>query len=85
MTDAAYKPFGPLHTLDLGNGLVETHDFDGRYYPTRITVAGASTLLDWDYDVDAVGNVTYIDDLLDADPANDRDYGCQGRWRRMTG
>ncbi|NJL27100.1 MAG: RHS repeat-associated core domain-containing protein [Thermoanaerobaculia bacterium] len=72
---ASYLPFGPLETLELGNGLTETHTFDERYYPERITVAGGSTLLDWQYTTDDVGNPTAIADQLD--PLQNRSYGYQ--------
>ena len=60
---AGYLPSGPLASLTLGNGTVETRDFDSRYYPDAIEVAGARSRT-WDYQVDAVGNVTQIDDEL---------------------
>ena len=60
---AGYLPSGPLASLTLGNGTVETRDFDSRYYPDSIVVSGARTRT-WNYQVDAVGNVTQIDDEL---------------------
>ena len=60
---AGYLPSGPLASLTLGNGTVETRDFDSRYYPDSILVSGARSRT-WDYQVDAVGNVTQIDDEL---------------------
>ncbi|MCP4902867.1 MAG: hypothetical protein GY906_38385, partial [bacterium] len=73
VTASSYEPSGPLASLTLGNGLVETHTFDSRHHPDRITVAGGSTLLDWQYSTDDEGNVTAITDLLD--PANNRVFG----------
>ncbi|MCP4846194.1 MAG: hypothetical protein GY901_14025, partial [Actinomycetia bacterium] len=73
VTASSYEPAGPLASLTLGNGLVETHTFDSRHHPDRITVAGGSTLLDWQYSTDDEGNVTAITDLLD--PANNRTFG----------
>ncbi|NJL27102.1 MAG: RHS repeat-associated core domain-containing protein [Thermoanaerobaculia bacterium] len=75
VTVASYLPFGPLEEITLGNGLTETHTFDERYYPARITVAGGAPLLDWQYTVDDVGNPTAIADLLD--PLQNRSYGYQ--------
>ncbi|NJL28054.1 MAG: hypothetical protein HC897_09205, partial [Thermoanaerobaculia bacterium] len=72
---ASYLPMGPLGQLELGNGTTETHLFDERYYPQRITVAGAAALLDWQYTVDAEGNPTAITDLLS--PAGSRSYSYQ--------
>jgi RHS repeat-associated protein len=75
VTAAGYLPSGPLDSLDLGNGLTETRAYDARYHPDRITVGGGSTLLDWDYVTDDVGNVEAIADVLE--PSNDRTYGYQ--------
>jgi YD repeat-containing protein len=74
-TDASYLPSGPLDSLDLGNDLTETRAFDARYHPDLITVGGGSTLLDWDYLTDDVGNIRTIADVLDG--SNDRTYGYQ--------
>lgn len=58
---ATYKSGGPLASLTLGNGLIETRGFDQRYFPTSILVSGG--LLNWTYPtVDGVGNVTSIND-----------------------
>ncbi|MGB6991700.1 MAG: RHS repeat-associated core domain-containing protein, partial [Thermoanaerobaculia bacterium] len=72
VTAAAYKPSGPLTGLTLGNGLAETRDYDQRYFPQRIHVAG---LLDWTYTTDAVGNILSITDA--EDPTGTRTYGYQ--------
>ncbi|HWM89764.1 MAG TPA: RHS repeat-associated core domain-containing protein [Thermoanaerobaculia bacterium] len=69
VTSAIYEPFGPLASLNLGNGLTETRLFDARYFPDRIQVPG---LLDWDYTLDAVGNPLQISDLL---TSQNRTYG----------
>ncbi len=66
VTDAAYLAEGPLTRRSLGNGVVESHLFDSRYYPQSITVAGGQLLLDWSYSVDLNGNPTAITDNLDA-------------------
>ena len=55
---ATYQPFGPLATLPLGNGLTETRTYDARYLPQTIRLAGGSTLLNWSYTVDPVGDIT---------------------------
>ncbi len=78
---ATYKPFGPLSGLTLGNGLVETREFDGRYQPTGIT---AGSLLDWTYSTDGVGNVIAITDELPAgDPV--RSFAYQDPQYFLTG
>ncbi len=72
VTAASYLPGGPLTELSLGNGLTETRDFDARYFPAGIQVAGH---LDWEYTTDAVGNVTAITDRIAA--AGSRSFGYQ--------
>lgn len=75
VNNATYKPFGPLATLPLGNGLTETHSYDARYSPTGIQVTGTTPRLNWSYSTDAVGNITGITDLLNA--SQNRTYGYQ--------
>ena len=58
---AEYEPSGPLRSLTLGNGLLETRDFDERYFPDAITASGAFERT-WDYTTDPVGNITQIDE-----------------------
>lgn len=82
VTDAKYKPFGPLSSLSLGNGLIETRDYDARYQPSTIRVDGASPLLHWAYTIDPVGNITGITDQLN--PANNRTFGYQDVFYYLT-
>jgi RHS repeat-associated protein len=63
VTSSGYLPSGPLTSLTLGNGVVETRLFDSRYFPDLIDVAGHKTRT-WDYQTDAVGNVTQIDEVV---------------------
>jgi RHS repeat-associated protein len=81
-SNATYKPFGPLTSLSLGNGLTETRTYDQRYQPATIQVAGGSTLLNWSYTLDAVGNITAITDLLN--PANNRTFAYQDLYYFLT-
>ncbi len=79
---AHYAAFGPLRGLTLGNGLVEERSHDQRYFPDRIRVLnGASTVFDWDYAVDFVGNPMRIDEASSPgslhQPAVPRVYGYQ--------
>lgn len=69
---SSYKPFGPLSSLTLGNGLTETHGYSTRYLPTSISVP---SLLSWSYTTDNVGNPTAIADTLNS--ANNRTYAYQ--------
>ncbi len=73
--NATYKPFGPLASLALANGLTETRSYGQRYQPEGIRLDGASTLFSWSYTVDPIGNITAIADLLNA--SNNRSYGYQ--------
>ncbi len=72
---AVYQPSGPLADLQLGNGLSETRAFTSRYFPSDIQVNGASTILQWLYTTDAVGNILQITDGLDA--TQNRTYATQ--------
>jgi len=65
VTASGYKPFGPLASLSLANGLTETRLFDNRYRPDRIQ---AGSQLDWDYTEDAVGNPTQITGTIVGQP-----------------
>jgi RHS repeat-associated protein len=61
VTSAKYLASGPLTELVLANGLTERHLFDARYFPSAVSVTG-STALSWSYSVDAVGNISQIND-----------------------
>jgi RHS repeat-associated protein len=63
VSSSGYLPSGPLTSLTLGNGAVETRLFDSRYFPDLIDVAGHKSRT-WDYQTDAVGNVTQIDEVV---------------------
>ena len=60
VTSSAYKPSGPLASLDLGNGLLESRGFDQRYFPDSIAVSGEELDRSWVYETDAVGNIEEI-------------------------
>src|SRR5690606_20811009 len=75
VTGASYLPSGPLASLTLGNGVTETRNFDARYFPAAIEAELSSTLLDWTYDVDAIGNPTEITDNLV--PARTRSFAYE--------
>ncbi|MDX1996402.1 MAG: hypothetical protein SF066_01680 [Thermoanaerobaculia bacterium] len=70
---ASYLPSGPLTALTLGNTVVETRSFDGRYLPTAIQASG--NRLTWNYTTDDVGNPTAITQTQPA--AESRTYGYQ--------
>jgi RHS repeat-associated protein len=58
VTAAGYEPFGPLSSLALGNGLVESRGFTPRYLPASIDVT--ADRLKQTYTTDAVGNIRAI-------------------------
>ena len=80
VTAAQYLPAGPLSRLELGNGLTEVRDFDGRYVAERIAVG---SVFDWRYATDDLGNVQAITDGID--PAGSRSYSYQDISYFLTG
>lgn len=85
---ASYRAFGPLASLPFANGRTENRLYDSRFSPVRIetvvTTAPTTKLLDWDYAVDPMGDVTSIDDLLVAGAAPERSFGYQAQQRFLT-
>ena len=75
VTATRYLPSGPIDSLTLGNGIVETREHDQRYHPVRIAAGPAAgpNALDWQFTTDPVGNITSITDAVT--PANSRTYG----------
>jgi RHS repeat-associated protein len=65
VTASAYLPSGPLTSLELGNGLVETRGFDGRYFPASIEVEASGDPRSWIYTTDNVGNIEAIEQTVD--------------------
>jgi YD repeat-containing protein len=63
---ASYAPFGPLTALTYGNGLSLSVTYDEDYQPSARLVAGAASVQDLAYGVDADGNITGITDHLAA-------------------
>ena len=72
----SYLPFGPLSGYDTGSGIHVDKAFDSRYRLTGIT---AGTLMDLDYTVDPVGNITAIADGIDA--AQNQTFGYDDLYR----
>lgn len=79
-TAASYRAFGPLWTLPFANTRTETRTFDFRFAPDTIVLSGS--LLSWDYAVDALGDVTAIDDTLATNL--DRSFGYQSHQRFLA-
>ncbi|MBV8365331.1 MAG: hypothetical protein JO194_02430 [Candidatus Eremiobacteraeota bacterium] len=63
VSSASYEPFGPIQQLVFGNGSTQTFSYDQRYRPSEDKlVHGATTIADYLYQEDAVGNITQIND-----------------------
>ena len=65
--DVVYLPSGPVERLDFSSGLSEAREFTDRYFVDRLRLGSTASfpdgsLLDWDYSVNSVGNVTNITD-----------------------
>ena len=73
VTDASYLPSGPLATVALGNGAVETRGFTTRYFPQTIDLAGARQRT-WTYTTDAVGNVEQVVETVDCQATLEVDH-----------
>ncbi|MDP3938195.1 MAG: RHS repeat-associated core domain-containing protein [Deltaproteobacteria bacterium] len=63
-----FEPFGPLASLRYGNDLVKTRTYDeaGQLLTLKVKATGGPTVLSLDYTFDETGNITRIDDQLDA-------------------
>lgn len=57
----SYLPFGPIQSMEYGNGLVETKTFDLQYRPGSVELPGRLNL---SYGYDPVGNIGSITDIL---------------------
>ena len=63
MSSASYEPFGPTAQPVFGNGSKQTFTYDQRYRPSEEKVVnGATTIADYLYQEDSVGNITQIHD-----------------------
>jgi RHS repeat-associated protein len=72
ITNATYKPFGPLYTLTYGNGVNESRNFDLDYRVIALADAGASVIQGLDYAYDADNNVLSIADAIT--PGNNQSF-----------
>lgn len=67
VASASYLPFGPEKQRVYGNGTTQDRTFDQRYrIDTNQLTGPLGSIVHHDYTVDGAGNVTAIDDLLDA-------------------
>lgn len=85
LTQAHYRPFGPVSGWEYGNGLVHLRTFNANYQPgviqtgTRVNgdLVPNPTSLSLGYAFDAAGNLTALRDGTQADPPL-RTYGYDG-------
>jgi hypothetical protein len=83
VTSASYLPFGPATQLVFGNGTTQTMQYDARYRPSENQLAaGMTSLADYTYTSDALGNITAIHDALDA--TRNRDFAYDDLNRLVT-
>src|SRR6202140_2706299 len=82
VSSATYEPFGPLSTIAFGNSATQTLSYDLRYRPSENKLVKGSTLADYLYQEDAVGNITQIHDALTA--GYNRDFGYDDLNRLTT-
>ncbi len=73
-----YLPFGPVQTLQYGNGLELSLDIDADYRLSNLAVSGsggvAPNILDRGYTQNAVNNITAISDSVDSARSQDFTY-----------
>ena len=65
VSGAVYQPFGPESSLTYGTfptTMTRTMIFDQRYRPMRLTLQGSSTIYDYKYGEDGVGNILSVCD-----------------------
>jgi RHS repeat-associated protein len=65
---ASYQPFGPESSLSFGNGTTKTMSYDNRYRPNEnklVKNSPLTTLADYVYAKDFLGNITGIADATD--------------------
>jgi RHS repeat-associated protein len=64
---ASYLPYGPMKSVQLGNGTTRTMTFDARYRPlTNALTRAAGMIASYAYGYDGAGNVTSMADSVDA-------------------
>lgn len=77
-----YLPYGPATAWTLGNGIPVTRSFDQDY---RIDALTAGAVQGLSYDVDLRGNITALDNLLDATRSQTFTYDSLSRLAGASG
>jgi YD repeat-containing protein len=79
MSDASYRPFGPLASFTYGNGLRREATFDLAYAPQRLVDAGDPAVMDWEFEIGAEDTVSSIVDRLYPQASQQFSYDAQNR------
>jgi len=83
ISSTRYLPFGPESEVTYGNGLRHTRIYDSRYRIQRNTLTGNPGMIaDYSYAEDAAGNITSIQDMVDA--SWNRDFAYDDLNRLVT-
>lgn len=82
VSSVLYAPFGPRTQISFGNSTVQALTYNQRYQMTENKLSGASTIADYLYAEDGVGNITQIHDATNA--AYNRDFGPYDDLNRLT-
>lgn len=84
--NVTWRPFGPLESLDYGNGLGLDLGYDQNYWLTDIDVAGSgTTTLDLSFTRDDAGAMTVATDAVNSSRSATFDYTASGRLEEATG
>jgi RHS repeat-associated protein len=73
VASATYLAYGPISKIVYGNGTTQNFTWTDRYFPMENKLTGGSTLANYVYKEDPVGNITGIADKINA--AYNRTYG----------
>ena len=76
-----YEPYGPMETMDYGNGLTRSNSYDLDY---RLTAIGGG-ILDRGYTYDAANNITGITNNLDSSRSQTFGYDVLNRLTDAAG
>jgi hypothetical protein len=82
VSSATYEPFGPIASIVFGNGTTQALSYNQRYQPTENKLTGGTTIADYLYAEDGVGNITQITDNVNA--GYDRSFGPYDDLNRLT-
>ncbi len=82
VSNATYMAFGPINVITFGNGTTQTLSWSTRYFPTENKLAGSSTLADYSYGEDGVGNIKTLTDKINS--GYDRTFGYDDLNRLTT-